>query len=413
MTSGWENDRSLFSQGNVKPRFGKKFPVTTNLYESVNEANVWFLGAMMHGLDWKKSAGGFIHGFRYLIKATHATLMNRYEGQEFPNTLVKGGRNGLLEYLLRRVQNVDGHYQMFSIIGDVVILEGKEKAKDDEFRVYEDVLLNNLFEYDFVKSSKRILAWKFDYGIYHEGPGVLFEQVAGPEHPQESGFLHPIFTEYESNTGKVLSNLHLPEDFLTLFDSTTHHLEPLSGYLLRIQKGLKSFEPPPEVLHPAFFETGRRAPKQRLEMDRAAHKISQLAETLLTFGKFEDAAKTMEVAMSVWSEVYGDRCSKIVPMKIFLAFANFKLGKLDVSRALMKEARELAEIIFDPHSVESYVTYYMLQSCSYYTFEDEKKYGSPKSKEGLRDERFKLFSSAMKMSVSREHKFNVIQKFEL
>ena len=48
--------------------------------------NAWYAGSLMHGADWKQSAGGFVHGFRYLIRAQarsshyHAIASSRQRG---------------------------------------------------------------------------------------------------------------------------------------------------------------------------------------------------------------------------------------------------------------------------------------------------------------------------------------------
>jgi len=56
--------------GNIyKPRptarFNGKFPDIFHNYESQHVPNIFFAGTTTHSLDFKKSAGGFIHGFRY------------------------------------------------------------------------------------------------------------------------------------------------------------------------------------------------------------------------------------------------------------------------------------------------------------------------------------------------------------
>ena len=43
----------------------KKFPAIKHNYESVVTPGIFFAGAVSHSLDFRKSAGGFIHGFRY------------------------------------------------------------------------------------------------------------------------------------------------------------------------------------------------------------------------------------------------------------------------------------------------------------------------------------------------------------
>ena len=43
----------------------KKFPLITSRYEAVGNPHMYIIGGAAHSLDYRKSAGGFIHGFRY------------------------------------------------------------------------------------------------------------------------------------------------------------------------------------------------------------------------------------------------------------------------------------------------------------------------------------------------------------
>ena len=42
----------------------KKYAVMTDEYESINVPGMYFAGQLAHGKDFRRSAGGFIHGFR-------------------------------------------------------------------------------------------------------------------------------------------------------------------------------------------------------------------------------------------------------------------------------------------------------------------------------------------------------------
>lgn len=45
--------------------FSKKYPLIRASYESKGSRGLFILGTASHSLDYRKSAGGFIHGFRY------------------------------------------------------------------------------------------------------------------------------------------------------------------------------------------------------------------------------------------------------------------------------------------------------------------------------------------------------------
>ena len=44
---------------------GRKYPFILNNYRGASFKNIYFAGTLAHSLDYRKSAGGFIHGFRY------------------------------------------------------------------------------------------------------------------------------------------------------------------------------------------------------------------------------------------------------------------------------------------------------------------------------------------------------------
>lgn len=45
--------------------FSKKYPLIRASYESKGSRGLFILGTASHSVDYRKSAGGFIHGFRY------------------------------------------------------------------------------------------------------------------------------------------------------------------------------------------------------------------------------------------------------------------------------------------------------------------------------------------------------------
>eukprot|EP00329_Picozoa_sp_Boothbay-MS584-11_P004383 44611_4 len=58
-----------------------KYGAMTPEFESVNTPGLFWAGALAHGLDWRKSSGGFIHGFRYTARAltvSHIVFHVRY-----------------------------------------------------------------------------------------------------------------------------------------------------------------------------------------------------------------------------------------------------------------------------------------------------------------------------------------------
>jgi len=165
--SGWQFEDSPFDE-EIRPEYymNKKHPSITAKYESINVPGLFFAGNLMHSHDAKKSSGGFIHGFRYLVRALHRILeeeeqiayttalnMNKPMNELAPlridtyslstsnlpkllplpvpsNTLpVYGwprryttGLRSTAHTLLRLINTASGLYQMFGGLGAVIVL---------------------------------------------------------------------------------------------------------------------------------------------------------------------------------------------------------------------------------------------------------------------------------------------------
>ena len=59
-----------------------KYPALNRHYEAVNAKGLYFLGSNAHAADKFRfgSAGGFIHGFRYIARALHKIFRHEFEG---------------------------------------------------------------------------------------------------------------------------------------------------------------------------------------------------------------------------------------------------------------------------------------------------------------------------------------------
>ena len=54
----------------------KKYPMIDGSYESVDYENLFYAGTLTHSLDFRRSSGGFIHGFRYTSKVSKYVSIN-------------------------------------------------------------------------------------------------------------------------------------------------------------------------------------------------------------------------------------------------------------------------------------------------------------------------------------------------
>ena len=119
-----EKDRSVVSSDvQTSKNLGRavKFPKIRYDYQSSDHDHLYYAGVVTHSLDFRKSSGGFIHGFRYTAQALHRILEHRYHEREWPSTLVPW--SGLTNYLIKRMNEADGIYQMFGQLVDVILID--------------------------------------------------------------------------------------------------------------------------------------------------------------------------------------------------------------------------------------------------------------------------------------------------
>jgi len=112
-----------------------KYPAIYSNYESTNNSNLFFIGSLMHSIDYKKSSGGFIHGFRYLIKLfTQVNYKIPYNIMFFKKDAE--GFKSLAKYIYTRTNTSSSLYQMYGVILDAFYTD------NDNIIYYNDITLS-------------------------------------------------------------------------------------------------------------------------------------------------------------------------------------------------------------------------------------------------------------------------------
>jgi hypothetical protein len=202
---------------------------------------MFFAGVISHSVDYKKSAGGFIHGFRYTARALYHHLEWKYHGSPWPSVSVPV--TDLLHVLVKRINEASGLYQMFSILGDVVIF------RDDKTAVFlEEVPIYALGDIKGLTGHEpgKTLIFNFEYGKFYSGPGedvLRSDRVTGnPVEADQSNFLHPVLYYYQNLPSKnafksvgvmppPTSYHHVVEDFLTDWTSRQGDVIPIRRFI--------------------------------------------------------------------------------------------------------------------------------------------------------------------------------------
>eukprot|EP00948_MAST-09A_sp_MAST-9A-sp1_P001670 g1670.t1 len=277
-----EYDRIIFCHGfafdpqdifddDVKAKVGngrlKKFPVVNANYESVNVPNLFFAGALAHGRDFKRSAGGFVHGYRYTARALYNILQVRKNGAEgWPMTKYSSVQ-GVMKRVRDRIDSMAGPYQMFSELCDVVVLpklgSGKEERKAKYFQeipldYVPQFVLKELQEEQFVticldynhESKYKVLekgyigdpydGAQFALGVKRSdmwGQGKKNIRVRRPARADNIGsvgpgllsnFLHPILSYYDLSAAKSYGKVSV--DTMRKYQISDTVLYPVSSY---------------------------------------------------------------------------------------------------------------------------------------------------------------------------------------
>ncbi|XP_016017251.2 FAD-dependent oxidoreductase domain-containing protein 2 [Rousettus aegyptiacus] len=257
---GWNFDFSIFNKSlrlSSGGEFRKKYPLVRPSYESKGSRGLFVLGTASHSVDYRKSAGGFIHGFRYTVRAVHRLLEHRHHGVAWPST--EHPITQLTSSILRRVNEASGLYQMFSVLADVVLVKENAAA----FEYLEEFPMQMLAQLEAITGRKArhgLFVINMEYGRNFSGPGkdVFFydRSVGHTEDAWQSNFLHPVIyyyrhlpTEQEVRfrpadwpLPRPTAIHHIVEDFLTDWTAPLGHILPLRRFLENcLDTDLRSF----------------------------------------------------------------------------------------------------------------------------------------------------------------------------
>ncbi|XP_061191212.1 FAD-dependent oxidoreductase domain-containing protein 2-like [Saccostrea echinata] len=249
---GFKFDPSIFRKiSDVAARPSQKYPVIDYDYRSSVVDGIYFTGAIAHSLDFRQSAGGFIHGFRYSARILSKILNWRYHQEIWPSEILPV--YNLSSAIIKRVNEASGLYQMFTYLGDVVLVD--KDGMCEYVEEYPVKLIHKFGEVTGIKTANRmVLVVVLQYGEGFHGPEEDVFRVdraaTDPEFADYSNFLHPVihyFSEVPKEEdikrrkrGQPLPPAerihHVLEDFSANWDRPHAHIKPLNKFLQRILK---------------------------------------------------------------------------------------------------------------------------------------------------------------------------------
>jgi hypothetical protein len=207
-----------------------RFPAQTSSWESTNVPDLFFAGTLMQVRDFKRSTSGFIHGFRYGVRALHRALEQRYHGETWPHLRLPLDPERLMDAVVARVNRTSALWQLFSVMGDLIVVE-----RDGSARYYEEVPVDHVHESAFGSAESYFIV-TLEYGPDHDQHDpfdISVERVrqSDPEEAHKARYLHPAVRHYRRRS--LLAEHHLAENLENDWSGPATHREPLRAFFAR------------------------------------------------------------------------------------------------------------------------------------------------------------------------------------
>lgn len=211
--TGWQFDSSIFNF-KVNLTINNKYPQIKNNFESINNENLFFIGSLMHSIDFRKSSGGFIHGFRYLIKLFTQINYNNlipFEIKKFSFDGTLKLYDKLSEHIMYRINNSSSLYQMFGTMCDLFYYDSDKK----ELIYYNDLTIKYINE-EMKNLPKYYNIIMLNYGEKQYDVRKIFDF-----NKYNPSFIHPEILMFENikekNDIKLIDRIIIEEDLFADF----------------------------------------------------------------------------------------------------------------------------------------------------------------------------------------------------
>lgn len=224
--TGFRFDADLFAPA-CRPDLviDDRFPAQTPEWRSTNVEDLYFAGTLMQARDYKRSTSGFIHGFRYGVRALHRILERRYHGADWPARSLPADADALAAAVIERVNRTSALWQQFGVLADVIVVPDGGDA-----HYQEEMPLDHLREREGAGLG-RWFAVTLEYGDGHDllDPfDVTVGRVGQGDRGAEGRYLHPVVRSFRG--AELLATHHVTENLENEWDGP-HHRDPLRDFL--------------------------------------------------------------------------------------------------------------------------------------------------------------------------------------
>jgi thioredoxin reductase len=226
--TGFRFDASIFAEP-CRPELtiSNRFPAQTSAWESRNVPDLYFAGTLMQARDYHKSTGGFIHGFRYGVRALHRILEQRYHASAWPHRVLPKEPEALMQAVIARVNRTSALWQQFGFLCDLLIVG------DASAQYYEELPVDYVHESTFADAPSYFTI-TLEYGPDHDrldpfdvSVGRISQNDA--ERAQHGRYLHPVIRHFDRTM--LLAEHHVAENLENDWTGSKTHREPLRAFL--------------------------------------------------------------------------------------------------------------------------------------------------------------------------------------
>ncbi|MFI5957596.1 NAD(P)-binding domain-containing protein [Cryptosporangium sp. NPDC051539] len=228
LCTGFRFDASLFD-GTCRPELAvdDRFPAQTAAFESVNVPGLYFAGTLTQQRDFTKSTNGFIHGFRYGVRALHHILHSRHGNRPWPAERLDATPEAITDAVITRINRTSALWQQFAVLADVVTITGQTAWYHEEVPVA-------YFQDGGLGSPPVAFVVTLEYGPDHDTVDpfdISVPRIAenDPMAAHGASYLHPVIRAYRD--GRIVAEHHLAENLENHWNLPTVHQQPLAVFL--------------------------------------------------------------------------------------------------------------------------------------------------------------------------------------
>ncbi|MFY1693247.1 FAD-dependent oxidoreductase [Plantactinospora sp. WMMB782] len=242
LCTGFRFDPSIFDES-CRPALviNDRFPAQSAEWESLDVPDLFFAGTLSQERDFKRSTSGFIHGFRYAVRALHRILERRYHDTPWPAEKLDPTGEAMADAVIARVNRTSALWQQFGVLADVLTVAGTggPATAAADARYHEEVPVEYFTRYGLSTPDHPVehaFVVTLEYGPQHDQVDPfdvsvtrVAQDVVGQAH--DAAYLHPVVRHHHQ--GRVAAVHHLAENLENQWNRPDVHRAPLVAFLDR------------------------------------------------------------------------------------------------------------------------------------------------------------------------------------